>query len=39
MSKEMRGYLVQKGVATSKTMAYHPNGNVKVERFNGTNGR
>ena len=36
MSKELRNYLVQKGVMTSKTMPHHPNSNPQVEWFNGT---
>ena len=36
MSRELRDYLVQKGVVTSKTMPYHPTGNTQVEQFNGT---
>ena len=36
MSKELRDYLVQKGVMISKTMPYHPTGNTQVEWFNGT---
>ena len=36
MSKELKDYLIQKGVATSKTTPYHPNSNAQTERFNGT---
>lgn len=36
MSKELRGYFSQKGVATSKTTPYYPTGNAQVVRFNGT---
>ena len=36
MSKELRDYLVLKGVVTSKTTPYHPTDNAQVERFNGT---
>ena len=36
MSKELRNYLIQKGVATSKAMPYYPAGNTQVEQFNGT---
>ena len=36
MSKEFKAYLIQKGVATSRTTPYHPIGNGQVERFNAT---
>ena len=36
MTKELKDYLVQKGVVTSKTTPYHPTGNTQVEQFNGT---
>ena len=35
MSQELKTYLSQKGVATSKTTPYHPIGNGQVERYNG----
>ena len=35
MSQELKTYLFQKGVATSKTTPYHPIGNGQVERCNG----
>ena len=36
MSKELRDYLVQKGVATSKTTPYHPTDNAQVKQLYGT---
>ena len=36
MPKELRDYLVQKGVATCKTTPNHPTGSAQVEQFNGT---
>ena len=35
MSKEVRDFLGQKGVATSRTTSYNPEGNGQVERYNG----
>ena len=35
LSQEVKNYLTQRGVATSKTTAYHPTDNGQVERFNG----
>lgn len=34
MSKELRTFLTEKGVATSRTTAYNPEGNGQVERYN-----
>ena len=36
MSKELRNYLSEKGIATSRTTPYNPKGNGLVERYNGT---
>lgn len=36
MSKELKDYFHSKGIATSRTTAYNPEGNGQVERFNGT---
>ena len=35
MSKELKDYLSQWGIATSKSTPYHPTGNSQVERYNG----
>ena len=34
-SKQLKEYLLQKGVATSHTTPYHPEGNSQCERYNG----
>ena len=36
MSAEMKNFLHEKGIATSRTTAYNPRGNAQIERFNGT---
>ena len=36
MSAELKRFLHEKGVATSRTTPYNPEGNGQVERFNGT---
>ena len=36
LSEELRKYLCGKGIATSKTSRYHPEGNGQVEKLNGT---
>ena len=35
LSQELKEYLSQRGIATSKTTPYHPIGNGQVERYNG----
>jgi transposase InsO family protein len=35
MSEELRTFLIGKGVATSRTTSYNPEGNGPVERYNG----
>ena len=34
--EETKRFLLEKGMATSKTSSYHPKGNRQVEKFNGT---
>ena len=36
LSAEMRKYLHERGISTSKTSRYNPSGNGQAERFNGT---
>ena len=35
LSREIKNYLLQKGIATSKTTPYHSEGNGQCERYNG----
>ncbi len=35
LSQELKDYLSQRGIATSKSTPYHPIGNGQVERYNG----
>jgi len=36
MSRELKEYLTSRGVATSRTIPYHPTGNAQCERWNQT---
>lgn len=36
MSKELRDFLTSKGIASSRTTSYNPQGNGQAERYNGT---
>ena len=36
MSRELQEYLASKGIATSRTTSYNPQGNGQAERYNGT---
>ena len=36
MSSELKNFLLQKGISTSRTTSYNPAGNGQIERLNGT---
>ena len=35
ISRELKSYLTERGIATSKSLIYHPIGNSQIERYNG----
>ena len=36
MSRELQTFLMERGIATSRTTSFNPTGNGQVERYNGT---